>query len=322
MNKEDTVSGKKHILSIDGGGIRGIIPALVVAEIEARAGKPVSELFDVVAGTSTGGILAAGLTKPAPDGNGPAYRAMDVVDIYYKDGPSIFEPRPWPFRLGWARPKYPLGQLERSLKRRIGGHSLSDALCEVVIPTYDVKGRQPVVFTSERAYHSTVMDWPAWKVASATSAAPTYFPPVDLGDGPRFSCVDGGIYANNPAMVAVAAVSDAEAGVSPRECHVVSIGTGRSETPIDPSKADDWGAFGWVGPVIKSAMDGSSEIAHANALSTVGIDRFDRLQTNLQEASEDMDDASKRNMLALRTEADRLIKNRSKSIDRIVSKLT
>ena len=94
-NMEGTsMSDVIKILSIDGGGIRGLIPAVVLAEIEKRTGKPASELFDLIAGTSTGGILALGLTCPAADGR-PRYSAERLIDLYQKEGNRIFNRSRW-----------------------------------------------------------------------------------------------------------------------------------------------------------------------------------------------------------------------------------
>src|SRR5215212_8478492 len=84
-------SGIVRILAIDGGGIRGLIPAVVLADLERRTGRRIAELFDLIAGTSTGGILACGLTRPAPDGTGgPAFSAADLIGLYESEGPEIF----------------------------------------------------------------------------------------------------------------------------------------------------------------------------------------------------------------------------------------
>src|SRR3954452_14332493 len=83
--------GTVRILAIDGGGIRGLIPAVVLADLERRTGRRVAELFDLIAGTSTGGILACALTRPAPDGGqGPAFAAADLIGLYESEGPEIF----------------------------------------------------------------------------------------------------------------------------------------------------------------------------------------------------------------------------------------
>jgi patatin-like phospholipase/acyl hydrolase len=106
------------VLSIDGGGIKGIIPATVLAYIEQRTGRPISALFDLIAGTSTGGIIALGLTKPASDGK-PAYTAEDGVRLYIEEGPRIFS-RPWYRRVpGWRllEERYPSGPIAAVLER-------------------------------------------------------------------------------------------------------------------------------------------------------------------------------------------------------------
>ncbi|MEO1088356.1 MAG: patatin-like phospholipase family protein, partial [Acidobacteriota bacterium] len=84
----------RKILAIDGGGIRGLIPALVLEAMEEKTGRPVSEIFDLVAGTSTGGILALGLVRPG-DGGGPAYSAADLAELYERRGGQIFTSSGW-----------------------------------------------------------------------------------------------------------------------------------------------------------------------------------------------------------------------------------
>jgi uncharacterized protein len=98
----------QKVLSIDGGGIKGIIPAMILAEIERRAEKRIAEVFDLVAGTSTGGILALGLTKPGQDG-GPEYSAKKLIDLYETEGGKIFDRSVWHrlHSVGCLAEKYP-----------------------------------------------------------------------------------------------------------------------------------------------------------------------------------------------------------------------
>jgi patatin-like phospholipase/acyl hydrolase len=136
-----------RILSIDGGGIRGIIPATVLAEIERRTGRHVADLFDVIAGTSTGGILACGLTIPDATG-GPSRSASELVDMYVKEGPRIF---PHEF-LGGLRSlvdeKYSQKGIEAVLQQYMGDTMLSDAVTEIIVTAYDIERRQPFFFRS------------------------------------------------------------------------------------------------------------------------------------------------------------------------------
>src|SRR4051794_34011583 len=173
------------LLAIDGGGIRGLIPAHALDAIEQRMGRPVCELFDMVAGTSTGGIIALGLTKPARKGSkAPAFSASNLVDLYLDHGGEIFPRDLWrralnPF--GLLDVRYPSGPIERIMQERFGDTMLSEALTEVCIPAYDVSS--PSSFFFKRKYAADqqhTWDVPMWRVARATSAAPTYFDPAQL----------------------------------------------------------------------------------------------------------------------------------------------
>ena len=135
----------QKVLSIDGGGIRGIIPAMVLAEIEGRTGKSTAEVFDLVAGTSTGGILALGLTKPGQNG-GPEYSAKKLIDLYETEGGKIFSIPVW-HRIhsagGLAEEKYPAKGIEEIALEYFGDVRLAKALTEVLVTAYEVERRGP-----------------------------------------------------------------------------------------------------------------------------------------------------------------------------------
>lgn len=306
-----------NILSIDGGGIRGIIPAVVLKEIEVRTGRPVSEAFDVIAGTSTGGILAAGLSIPGEIG--PKHSAEDVVNIYKEDGPRIFK-QSGLFGWGITSSRYSIDNMKAVLIDRFGKQKMGDLETEVVLPTYDIIGRRPVVFSSEKARHSSVMDVPAWKAACATSAAPTYFEPVQFKNkAVEMSCIDGGVYCNTPAALALRESGPQAPDLGEEQINIVSIGTGSSEESINPEKSSSWGVLGWAPKLIKIAMDGSSDMAgrHLSDLESVDKLNYWRLQTPLQSASESMDDVSKSNLIGLEIDAQRLLNRRSRDIKEI-----
>ena len=115
-----------RILSIDGGGIRGIIPAKVLAKIEEITKQPLASLFDVVAGTSTGGILALGLTCPGPDG-APRHAATDLVDLYLNEGGAIFNKTLFTEEEKFVLPKYKETALEKALAHYLADARLKDA---------------------------------------------------------------------------------------------------------------------------------------------------------------------------------------------------
>ena len=149
----------KYILSLDGGGIRGIIPAMVLSEIENKAGKPISELFDLIAGTSTGGILALGLCKQNNSG-APQYSAKDLIDIYKTRGKDIFSRSLWKGITstgGLSDEKYSEDGLEEVLQDYFAEEPLGSALTKVLITSYDIQNRAPLFFKSWKEEHSRVL---------------------------------------------------------------------------------------------------------------------------------------------------------------------
>jgi predicted acylesterase/phospholipase RssA len=211
------VSGNPiRVLTIDGGGIHGVIPATILAYVEKQSGAAVSKLFDLVVGTSTGGILVLGLT--APDGDGrPRYSAQDLDDLYRKNAGQIFAPwdppgpvreaaesvaehlarlrdlhrnpvqaehsgegKPLPWWRGLFRPKYGGAGVESFLKERLGDVPLSRPVkgTHVVVNSFDLDSYALAMLRSWEAESSRDFDFPMWAAARATSAAPTFFPPA------------------------------------------------------------------------------------------------------------------------------------------------
>ena len=316
---------RTRILSIDGGGIRGLIPALVLAEIERRAGKPVSELFDLVAGTSTGGILACGLTLPG-EGPAPKYTAAELVEFYEREGPGIFS-RSLGKQItslgGVIDERYPSEPLRDALERAFGDTRLREALTRVLVTAYEIERRTPWFFRSERARTDPAYDFTMAEVALATSAAPTYFEPVKLADSvhPRdyYALVDGGVFAVNPGMCAWA---EARALDLPDDTVVVSLGTGSLIRRIPYDDAKDWGLLEWAQPVLDIVFDGSSAVVDYQLDQVLGSERHFRLQTPLQTASDDLDDASEDNLRALRLEGEGLVERSGEQLDEALELLT
>ncbi len=299
-----------RILSIDGGGIRGLIPARVLAEIEKRCEKPIAELFDVIAGTSTGGILALGLTCPQP-----AYAAKDLVRLYVEEGENIFPKRLINVRQLYDE-KYSADGLERALRATLGDTRLKDARTRVLVTAYDIEARAPVFFRSEQAKHEAGRDFFMRDVARATSAAPTYFEPTRFGD-PPMALVDGGVYANNPGMCAYV---DRDTPGDLGDVVMVSLGTGQLTRKLPYEEAKDWGLLGWAPRVLDVVFDGVSDTVD-HQLKTLLGDSYMRLQTELDLAKDDMDDASAANIEDLEREAKQLIDASKKLLDGICAKL-
>jgi patatin-like phospholipase/acyl hydrolase len=255
------VAQATKILSIDGGGIRGVIPAMVLAEIERQTKTRICHLFDFIAGTSTGGIITLGVTKPGQSGQ-PEYSAEDLVKLYETEGRVIFhESLPHLIRSihGVASEKFPSTGIDRVLHRYFGESRLKDALKPVLIPAYEIESRAPWFFRSENAKRDPRYDFLMRDVARATSAAPTYFSPAKIevdSDPGYWTFVDGGVFANNPTMCALV---DALSRSKAEDVLVVSLGTGTITRRIPYKRAKHWGLAGWARKILDVVFDGVSE---------------------------------------------------------------
>jgi uncharacterized protein len=323
-----------RVLSIDGGGIRGLVPALVLAEIEDRTSKPISEVFDLISGTSTGGIIALGLTMPGADG--PRYSARDLARLYEEKGDDIFS-RPVSHRLrsggGTLEEKYPSGPVEEVLKEYFASANLKSALTEVFVTSYDVEKALPFFFRSYRARQDPAYDFPMWEVARATSAAPTYFEPLRLDAAPPddfYALVDGGVFANNPAMCAyVEARKRLESEDPPAppdsEFLFVSLGTGQLTRAVRYEEAKDWGLFGWARPILDVVFDGVSDTVDFQLTELLGpkegTRRYYRFQAPLEKDNAAMDDAGPENIHALRQFAENIIQEHAGELDALCDQL-
>lgn len=346
MNSPDTTTPRFRILSVDGGGIRGLISALTIAEIEKRlgekAGKEVrmADYFHLFAGTSTGGLIALALTSPK------RVSAAELASFYTEDGPEIFH-RGLGHELGslWgiSGPKYSLAPLREAVERRLGKSKISEATRDLLVTSYDMSKSEPYFFKRWRALEEpSGRDFPISVAALATSAAPTYFPSHGLGGR---ALVDGGVFAANPSVAAIAEAlgrqSDEPARLAPHDLFLVSIGTGEFETGYSQRQVSRWGKLGWVtgggeppilGAMLGGASDGADYWAHMllNHKPEQGVPareelgrghRYYRLQVKLTKPIA-MDDASRETLtVRLPDAARKLLAERHPQIDEIVAKL-
>lgn len=315
----------KKILSIDGGGIRGVIPAVVLTEIERRTDRPIGEMFDLIGGTSTGGILALGLTMPGDAGR-PKYRAADLLRLYEVEGRRIFERSPW-HRI-WAGEnlldeKWPSKGINEVLGRYFGETRISEAMAEVLVTAYDIERRKPFLFKRRHAQSRADHDWKMAQAARATSAAPTYFEPARLkpaSGGDYFALVDGGVYANNPGLCAY--VEARKLWPNETDLVVVSLGTGELTRSIPYDDARNWGLAKWAQPILGVVFDGVSDTVDYQLRDLCSDDatrlsRYFRFQVTLTTGNDDMDDASATNIRALRLLAEDLVDRRDRDLKQL-----
>jgi patatin-like phospholipase/acyl hydrolase len=312
-----------RVLSVDGGGIRGLIPALVLAELEQRAGRAVSALFDVLAGTSKGGILALALSRPGEHGR-PAWRAQDLVELYEVWGPKIFSRTIWQ-RIrsaeGALDEKYRAADFDEMLERYFGETRLAEALNDVLITAYDTERRVPFIFKSAKARERADDDFPMRLAARATASAPTYFEPLRLETGTvgqYYSLIDGGVFANNPAMCAYAEVRRRRPD---DDVLLVSLGTGILTRPLHHHTIKDWGALEWARPILDVVFDGVNQCTDYQLRQLLPAAAYHRFQVRLDERSEHIDDAGPENLRALRLKGEELIATHGARLDALCERL-
>lgn len=297
-----------RILCIDGGGILGLIAAQVLAEIEARAGVLSGKLFDLVSGTSTGGIIACAAAAGIP--------AKDVAELYRQRGRQIFSHSLWHrIGTGWGLwgPQYGAKGIETALASVFGDLMLSGCAVELLVPAYDIGARAPLLFKSAKAREPR-RNYFLRDVCRATSAAPTYFPPARITSlaGDVATLVDGGLFANNPAACALAQAAKA---VDLGEVTMVSLGTGAIERPYLFDDAKGWGMAKWPRPLLDCMFDGQSDTAAHQCQALLG-DRFIRLQPALPRDLA-MDDAGETALATLEAVARGLIADQDALLDKI-----
>lgn len=291
----------RRILSLDGGGIRGLVSCRWLAGVEdalRQAGKPgLLGSFDLIAGSSTGAFVACGLAMGlAPD---------KLADLYRQQANVIFPGiagRLWSragrvLSQGPSAPKYDAQGLEKVLKKVFGDATLGQAKLPLLITSYDTISRTPVMFKSFKPEHR---DLPMWEVCRASSAAPTYFPAHPLKvEGRHCALIDGGVVANNPTACAIAEALRKDARVDrTQDLVVLSVGTGERTRSIDLKSAREWGALEWAIPIIDVLFDGNTDSVDYIARQLVG-DGYFRLQTELLIGLDDLDDVSATNIAAL-----------------------
>ncbi len=304
-------SSVQKILALDGGGIRGIIPAICLNALQNQLGnKRLDQSFDLLAGTSTGSLLACALGMGVP--------AADLQNLYVERGKDIFPSTgSWlwskvgrTFTQGPSSPKYSDKGLQSVLREFFGGLRFGDLRQKTMVVAYDTVSRNPVIFKSWREEDA---HYPVWEVCKASCSAPTYFPAhlMDLVDAKkgtyRGALIDGGVVANNPAACAVAEAirlnAELQAPIAATELLLASFGTGQLTRSISAEDAREWGALEWAIPIIDVLFDGSTDAVDYIASRFLTPGNHFRFQVELEKGLDDLDDTSKTNLFALTAKA-------------------
>lgn len=316
---------KIRILSLDGGGIRGIITCVILKYIEEQLQKldnpnaKIGDYFDLVAGSSTGGLITALLLFP--DNSGKAkFSIHEALDLYAKKGDSIFNVSFWerlinPF--GLFNEKISQKNLEKQLQEVFHGLQLKSLIKPCLITAYDISSRKAKFFCSHEA-QSVLENFYVKDVCRATSAAPTYFEPAKIKSlyDQEFTFVDGGVYANNPAMCAYAearkiAFSEVLGNKekpdypSVKDMLIISVGTGQVLKPYSFKQFENAGKIKWVTPLIDILLTANAETVDYyldkmyKTLGARNSKNYYRIMPDLKNASPEMDDTSKKNIYEL-----------------------
>jgi patatin-like phospholipase/acyl hydrolase len=305
----------RRVLSLDGGGIRGIIPALVVAHLERQMGAPACEIFDLIVGTSTGGILALGLSLQDQQGES-LLAAKRMVALYERHGAQIFERSMWrKLRTagGLLEEAYSHEALEKVLHKYFANKRMGDCGTPVMVTSYDIERRKTVFLKSWHPDHSELL---CAEASRATSAAPTYFEPVNLKWAEQSATlIDGGVFINSPA---VSAYAEACKLFPDEPIAMLSLGTGELTRPIPYDAARSWGSALWIMSLLDCMFDGASKAADHQMRLFLG-DHYLRVQTQLHFASDDMDDASRGNIRNLKQTAKELIEREEDALHRFLA---
>lgn len=318
------------VLSIDGGGIRGLIPAIILQHLQEQLrlkgnNKPFCEIFDLMSGTSTGALIALGLAapkenldKPGTYLNEPAYDISTVVKIYSQLGNKIF-PK-WRFNalqsvVQAIKDKYDPAELEKILDELFAKRTIDDSLTNILVTAYDTENRKPFFFKKRPTVDQWDRDLNFYMkdAARASSAAPTFFSPAYIptvpDSGKKYCLIDGGIAANNPAMCAY--IEARKIYPDAKKFIIVSIGTGESNLRYLYEDIKSWGYLDWVSPVNATPlpnfyMDAQVKTANHQLHKLPGVD-FVRFECNLPWRTAKTDDASDETIISLMKLANQII---------------
>ena len=315
---------KIRILSVDGGGIRGVIPGTILAQLEkilqkldGNSNRKIGDYFDMIAGTSTGGILSCLYLIPGENGSAK-YTAAEALDLYLTNGHTIFD-RTFMEKIlsgsGIIHEKYSEDPLYNLLTQYFGDETIDHFIKPSLITSYDITDRKAVFFTTADARCDAMNNFKIRDAARATSAAPTYFSPARISSlsGQLYTLVDGGMFANNPALCAYAEArktefskllndKDKKDKPTAADMIIVSLGTGSVKKRYSYGEFKNAGEIKWLEPVIDILMSGNSEtVAYQLTQMYLTLEpqlqnNYYRLEPGLKEACSEMDMATAENI--------------------------
>lgn len=325
---------KVRILSIDGGGMRGIIPAAILAYLETKiqeySKRPtahIADCFDFIAGTSTGSITAACMLLPNEKGK-TKYSMNNIVDFYIRLGPEIFNiPKRYKFKTLWGftGPLIPEENVEKTYLHIFGHHKLKDLVKPVLFPAYDIDKKEVIIYTSSDKAHK-YGDFFIKDIIRGTTAVPFIFRPGYFRNGVDIhTIIDGGLIANNPSIITM--IEAYKNGYSPNDMIFISLGTGVSKHlyRYKFSEAKQWGKIKWFLPlidIVKSANIDTTSYTLEKVFDHHHVaNNYFRINPSIQYASRNQYDYSKENIQNLLKDAEDYIEENKEYLDEIARNL-
>ncbi len=305
---------KLRILSIDGGGLRGVIPLQIIRHIESITQKEIHKSFDLIAGTSSGGILTCALTfqdSESLEGDKRKYTLDEIEKIYVERGKKIF-PSKSLLSIGnnsfkkWFAPLYNPSSLESILYEFFGDARITNCMKRIFITSYDIHRNKPLFFTTRNATQSPDKNARLIDICRATSAAPTYFPTYRFTyDSENTICIDGGVFMNNPSLGALIEVLGnlnykyykINEEITLEDICILSLGTGQSDKILNSFQSQKWGHLKWIKPIVDLTTNGPVKVIH-NQMDTIfqmfgNPDNYLRINVDIKEKYSEMSDSRK-----------------------------
>ncbi|WCR55967.1 patatin-like phospholipase family protein [Rickettsia asembonensis] len=350
----ESINQQDRILSLSGGGVKGIAELVVLAEIEERTGKSISELFPIITGTSVGGLVAGLLTIPREQGSKePKYSAKEALEIFKNAAPKIFEKRWYRGIKQVFQHKYSSKALQDVLEKELGNNRLSNSTSRLIIPVTDLEsdGREVKLFDSRDSYSSHIK---TKDVLLATTAAPTYFKAVSNREDIKnytqinkkdisYNYVDGGLAANRPMLEVLKRLKQERKGSEAASQSMQSLSNSDLKSAVNSnifgvslsfnneigsykartnSKFD--GILGWLskGKLVDRLLKSSEDAATEGVKSMLTPkDQHIEFTIPITKATSNLDDASPRNIAALEELGRKLIKEKDKELNTLCKQL-
>lgn len=256
------------ILSIDGGGTKGIVPATFLNELHRKSKKIVHQHYDSFAGTSTGAIIAAALALE--------FNTDEIIKLYHEGAPRIFkkEKKWWQTGFGLKDEVYEKENLIEELEKHFGDAKMKDVKKHLVVTAYDIVTEQPIYFDSQTAEHR---DLRIVDCVASSASAPTYFEPIKFND---YVAVDGGVAGmNNPSLVAIK--SALKMGHKLDKLSVLTVGTGETSKELTYRKAKNFGVAQWAKPLVSIMITAPSKVMNDFAKYLIEPADYYRLNIDL-----------------------------------------